>query len=70
MTITSGLFYNSAKNIYNTSNYILINDGKVVTVDKNSVFVYYNEYPEYVIFTELFSNDGVNAQIKLVSKIK
>jgi hypothetical protein len=49
-----GFYFNSARKVANSqSDYLLVSEGNIVNLDSQSVFSLLDNYPDYLIFTEL-----------------
>ena len=54
LAMTMGFFFNSARKLANSdTDYLMISDGNIVSLDPSSAFSLKENYPQCLIFTEL-----------------
>lgn len=54
MALCSAFFFNSARRVHNANeDYMLLAEGNLLNLDPLSAFSVTDNYPEYIIFTEL-----------------
>ena len=70
LALTSGFYFNSARKVANSNqDYLLINEGNIVSIDLQSIYTMKEDFPECVIFTELSGTSIVRGMMRLVTKI-
>lgn len=71
MALCTGFYFNSARRVaHSESEYLLLSEGNIVSVDPNCVFSLRERFPPYVIFTELGGTSIVRGVMRIVSEIK
>ena len=54
MALLTGFYYNITRKVQNSNmDYLLMSEGNRVNIDPSSVFGIWEQYPDWVIFTEL-----------------
>ena len=71
MALTAGFYYNAARAMINApQSYIVIHEGTTVTLDPTSVYAIKEQYPNYVIFTELSGTSIARGMMRQVTEIE
>jgi len=71
IALTSGFYFNCARRVANSpTDYILIAEGQIVSLDPSSALAIREVYPETVVFTELGGTSVARGIMRIVSEVE
>lgn len=70
MSLSAALFLKTARLLPQSDNYLLLPEGRPCTFDEESVLPLLGSLPEQVVFSEMFSHQGEQPSIRVLSGIE